>query len=614
MNASTRRSSLTALATAITLVFSTTRTTALAAGFDGSMPAVAKATSLHPGDTIKGTLSNTQPIHIVVALKLRNADRLDGLIAAHQTLTSEQFEALHAPTQSQAQTVADYLGRMGFQNVVIASNNMLVSADGTAYSTSAAFLTSFARVQTKEGRIAFANDSDAHIPTALQGSVLSVMGLQNVYQVHTFAQRIQPKGGAGTFAISGHNPVDFSPIYGGTGVKTAAGVKVGIITEGPLTQTISDLNVFTKNNSLPTVTTKIVGVVGPDTGGTTEWNLDSQDIVGMGGGQVGEIIFYEAATFTNQDLVADFNAVVKANTVKITNVSLGECETDAQGDGSAAATDQIFKAAVAQGQTFSVATGDSGANECGTGVPTPSWPADSPWVVAVGGTELDATQTTWNSETVWTGAGGAPSAFEPKPSWQNGFAPGTKRGVPDIAFDANPNSGALIYVDGGIQQWGGTSLAAPIFSGSWARVIAAIGTGVGFAAPLLYELPAPVFHDITIGNNGGEPAKVGYDFASGRGSIILASMVHDLGAPTPLVVNFTETSAGLIASFTDTSTDSGGTITSRTWNFGDGSSSTQTNPTHLFSSPGTYSVSELVTDSAGYLASKTIPVTIKTRK
>jgi pseudomonalisin len=613
MNATMLRSSpLTALAIAITLVLATSGTTALAAS---GMAAVASATSLRPDDAVTGTLSNAQPMHIVVALKLRNQDQLESLIAARKILTSDQFTSLHAPTQSQAQAVADYLGRMGFKNVVIASNNMLVSADGTAYGASAAFLTSFKRVRTREGRIAYANDTDAHIPAALQDSVLSVIGLQNVYTPHTFALRAQPKAGAGTFSDGPHKPVDFSPIYGGTGVKTAAGVKVGIITQGPLSQTISDLNTFTATNGLTTVKTEIVGGVGPDQGGTTEWNLDSQDIVGMAGGQVGEIIFYEMATFYNPDLVTDFNAIVKANVVKIINVSLGECETGAEDDGSAAAADAIFKVAVAQGQTFSVATGDAGAeNLCGGSIPLPSWPADSPWVVAVGGTTLDASTTTWNSETVWTGAGGAPSAFEPKPSWQNGFAPGTTRGVPDIAFDADPNSGSLIFVGGAIQKWGGTSLAAPIFSGSWSRVIATNGTGVGFAAPLLYQLPETAFHDITVGNNGGEQAKVGYDFASGRGSIILASMVHGVGAPSKLVANFTQTSAGLLASFIDKSTDPGATITSRAWSFGDGGSSMQTNPSHFFSAPGTYNVTESVTDSAGYLLAKTIPVTIGTRK
>ena len=203
MTASTLRpTSLTTLALAIALVLSSTGTTALAASVDSGMATVARATTLRPGDAISGPLSHAQPVHIVIALKLRNEDQLDSLIAARKALTSEQFASLHAPTQSQAQAVADYLTRSGFGNVVIASNNMLVSADGTANSAGAAFFTSFTRVRTREGRIAYANNSDAHIPTALQDSVLSVIGLQNVYQAHTFAQRKQPQAGAGTFAIS----------------------------------------------------------------------------------------------------------------------------------------------------------------------------------------------------------------------------------------------------------------------------------------------------------------------------------------------------------------------------------------------------------------------------
>ncbi|HEY8683605.1 MAG TPA: protease pro-enzyme activation domain-containing protein [Rhodanobacter sp.] len=584
----------------------------------GDMPAglgaaVTRTTMLHAGDVFAGVLPHTQPMHVVVALKLRNGDQLSSLIAAHQTLTPAQFSAQHAPTPMQAQAVAAYLIRMGYINVAISANRMLVSADGTAATAQAAFQTSFARVQTHDGRVAFANNSNAYIPTALQDSVLSVIGLQNVYKPHILAQRAQSSAGPRPLAIAGHNPTEFSPIYGGTGVPTAAGVTVGIITQGPLDQTIADLNTFTDNKHLARVTTQIVGAAGPDQGGTVEWNLDSQDAVGAAGGQVGKIIFYEMGSFENPALVTDFNTVVTANAAKIINVSLGECETGAVADGSAAAADQIFQAAVAQGQTFSVSTGDSGADECGNGGITPSWPADSPFVVSVGGTTLDASTTTWNSETVWSLGGGSPSTFEPKPSWQGALVPGTKRGLPDVAFDGDPNSGSSIVVYGGLQTWGGTSLSAPIFAGFWARVIAVRGTGIGFAAPLLYQLPSGDFHDITVGNNGGESARVGYDFASGRGSLIFNKAIQHLGTPSPLVVNFTASSSGLVARFTDTSTDSAGTIVSRAWNFGDGGTSTAPSASHIYSGAGTYNVTETVTDSAGYVIGKAIPVTVGRR-
>jgi len=498
---------------------------------------VARSTALRQGDVAVGTLSGTQPMHIVVALKLRNRPVLDAVVAAGRTIKPEQFNEVHAPTLDQAQAVAAYLARAGFSNVVIAPNHMLVSADGAAANARAAFLTSFSRIQTREGGVAFANDSDAFVPADLQ--VLSVIGLQTVNVAHSLAIGTQVIIGP---AVAGHNPLEFSAIYGATGQRTGAGVTVGIITVGDLTQTITDLNSFTANNGLPTVLTETVNTGGTsnDVSGIDEWNLDSQTIVGTSGGQVGKVIFYNTPSFQNTDLVADFNTAMTANAAKIINVSLGECETSAQNDGSAAAADQILAAAVAQGQTFAVATGDSGANECAPfpGI-KPSWPASSPYVVAVAGTTLNASATVWNGEVVWNNpghgaTGGSPSTFVSKPVWQNVLVPGTKRGVADVAFDASPYSGALVTYFGGIAEIGGTSLSAPIFSGLWARVIATKGTGVGFAAPLLYQLPATDFHDISFGNNNGETAGPGYDFASGRGSLILnRAMLHIPAAPAP---------------------------------------------------------------------------------
>ena len=137
-------------------------------------------------------------MHIEVALKLRNQAQLQSFIAtanaansteAQRTLTADQFNALHAPTQADAQTVADFLTNAGFQNVTIASNRMLVSANGTAAVAQAAFSTSFARVQTADGRVAFANNEDVNIPASLHGIVLSVLGLQTVHRPHLRAGR-----------------------------------------------------------------------------------------------------------------------------------------------------------------------------------------------------------------------------------------------------------------------------------------------------------------------------------------------------------------------------------------------------------------------------------------
>jgi xanthomonalisin len=594
---------------------------AAAATAHQALATLGHAPMLHKGESMVGPLSATQPLHIEVALKLRNqtqlhqflaAARSPSLLIAHRTMSPQQFVANHSPTLDQANAVAKYLRKAGFSNVQIAPNRLLVSADGSAQVATAAFGTQFAQVRDPHGRAAFMNTSDVHMPASLAGSVLSVIGLQNVHRPHTFIQHRQ--SGLSTQSVTGHNPRDFSAIYGGTGVGNAAGVTVGIITQGKITQTITDLNTFTSNNGLPTVTTQTINTNGTssDTSGLGEWNLDSQDIVGAAGGQVGKIIFYNIPTLSNANLTADINKIVSDNQAKIINVSLGECETSAQSDGSAAADDQAFQQATAQGQTFSVSSGDSGADECSDGGITPSNPASSPYVVAVGGTTLNTSGTSWTGETVWNGTGGSPSTFEPKPSWQNNVVSGSYRGVPDVAFDADPNSGALVIVNGSSEQIGGTSLAAPIFSGIWARMLAAKGTGLGFAAPLIYQLPSSDFHDVTSGSNGGESAHSGWDYTTGFGSMIIANVVNDLGGTTnvPPVASFGDSISGLTVSFTDSSTDSDGSIASRSWNFGDGGTSTATNPSHTYTAAGTYSVSLTVTDNDGATNTKTQSVTV----
>jgi len=589
---------------------------AMAAGSaSSSLVTLKHATVLARGDTVMGAVPEATRIPLVVELQIRDWDGVNRFIAnigkpgQPRIMSAAEWDAKHAPTQVQAQTVANYLTNMGYRNVVIAPNRLLVSADGSAATAQNAFMTSFAQVKTRDGRIAFVNTDDVRIPTLLQDKVLSVIGMQTAYQAHTFA-RMHPAV-AHTDGLVGHHPTEFSPIYGGSGQAVASGIVVGILTEGNLTQTRADLASFAEDEGLAAVTTQTIYTNGNsgDIKDTDEWDLDSQDIVGMAGGAVSRLIFYNIPTLEDTDITADFNTIEAANVAKIINVSIGLCETDANGDGSAAADDEIFEGAVAQGQTFSVAAGDTGANECPTegSAPTPSWPASSQYVIAAAGTNLTASTTTWSSETVWVDSGGSPSTFEPKPSWQDALVPGSKRGVPDVAFDGNPNSGAEIIFNGELAQGGGTSLSAPLFAGLWARVLQARGTGFGFAGPVVYALPAAAFHDITSGSNGAESAKVGYDFASGRGSMILSTVITDSAGlgKNPPVANFSFITNGLTGNFTDSSTDSGGSIASYAWSFGDGTTSTAADPSHFFPSAGTYSVKETVTNNVGTTDSKT---------
>ncbi|HET6913643.1 MAG TPA: protease pro-enzyme activation domain-containing protein [Rhodanobacteraceae bacterium] len=602
-------------------------------------PAVMHATRLAHGDAISGPLALSHPMHIVVSLKLRNEAQLQAFNAKpHAPMSSAQFVAAYSPTQAQAQAVADYLKANGFSNITIAPNRLLVSGDAPAANVQRAFQTTMVSVRTHDGRMAYANSGDVKLPAALANSVFSVLGLQTVHMMHTNHVIAKPHGvstNVGTYvtgSATGHNPTQFAAIYGGSGTTTGSAVSVGVITQGSMTNVKSDFSKFLSQNGLASIPLNVVTVNGggTDTSGDGEWDLDTQDIVGISGG-VKSIYLYDTPTLSDADLTADFNKAVTDNIVKVINVSIGGCETSAE-SGGVAEDDNIFQQAVAQGQTFSISTGDSGADECGDGGITPSWPANSQYVVAVSGTELFTSGTTWGGETVWNelasnegATGGSPSTYEPQPSWQNGVgqnAGNSHRGLGDIAFDGDPNSGAIVIVDGANQQIGGTSLASPLFVGTWARVLA-INPSIGFAAPKIYSDAASNyaadFHDVTSGNNSGETAATGWDYPTGFGSVNIANFVSHVtgggggggtGGGTPSA-NFSFTTSGLTANFTDSSTDSGGTIGSHSWTFGDGGTSTATNPTHTYAAAGTYSVTETVTDSSdGQQSSKTESVTV----
>jgi subtilase family serine protease len=516
-------------------------------------PAVSHATALSRGDMLRGALPLSHPVHVAVVLNLRNEAQLQAFNARpHKPMSQSQLAANHLPTQAQAQAVANFLKASGFTDVKVSANRMIVNATGPAAVASRAFNTSFAQVRTHDGRIAYANTTDAHVPNALRGIVRSVLGLQTVHKAQFYAVKAATTGG-----IGGHNPLEFADIYGASGLNPATSVDVAVWGWGAMDQTITDLNTYTSNNGLDPVTTNVVCVdyngIDFDTGaglggfsttdptcntydmGSVEWDMDSQTIVAMSGG-VKSLTFFSSSPGGYNTTVADtLNEIITPTQgeplAQVINASFGECERaqDANqgGDGSAQAEDELFQLGIAQGQTFVVSTGDYGADECGDGgLDSASYPASSPYVVAVAGTTLNASATTYSRETEWIGSGGSPSSFEFAPDWQTDLTYGTYAGArgPDVAFDANPNTGAIYYNYGELVQVGGTSLSAPIFTGAWARLIANGAVDPMTAAgSQLYAMPTSFFHDITGGNNRGYITRRGWDWASGRGSLDLSN-------------------------------------------------------------------------------------------
>jgi hypothetical protein len=87
--------------------------------------------------------------------------------------------------------------------------------------------------------------------------------------------------------------------------------------------------------------------------------------------------------------------------------------------------------------------------------------------------------------------------------------------VPDVAANADPNTGYNIVLDGQAEPVGGTSAVAPLYAG----LFAAFGKQLGFVTPKLWQNEG-AFNDISVGNNGTYHAQVGPDACTGLGSPI----------------------------------------------------------------------------------------------
>jgi pseudomonalisin len=499
-------------------------------------------TRAHPvrGATFRGLLSDDELLDIAVVLRVRDPEGLGALVRALSTpgspafrrwLDPDRVRAAYAPTNAQAQRVVAWLTRAGFSAVQLEPGGMRVSATGSARVIRSALATELAHF-TRDGRDGIANTADVQVPAELGDAVLAVLGLQTLDGMHALNRRADASLGPLFTGVQGLSPVAFPIAYDAAGLPTASTVSVGILAEGDLTQTLADLSQFESGHGLPAISPVVVrvGRGSHDTSNTNEWDIDSQNIQAMAGGNVAQLVFYDAHSLSDSDINLALGQAVTDDTVAVLNVSLGECESVAVSDGSMAANDQLFAMAVAQGQTISVASGDFGAQECGNPPGTAagaSYPASSPYVIAVGGTTLSTNGSGgYVGETVWGLAGGSPSLYESAPAWQSGIATGGFRAVPDVAFDGDPNSGSIVIVNGQPAQYGGTSLASPIFVGAWARIQTANGAALGFPAAWIYArgaLGTPAFHDVLIGSNGFG-AGPGWDFASGWGSFDVAAV------------------------------------------------------------------------------------------
>ncbi len=533
-----------------------------------------------------GALSSSKSVTVRLGLQLHNIDALKSLIASGQTISPGTFNAQYAPTASDVQAVTSYLQSKGLTSVIVEPNNIIVSATGTAAQISAAFDTKLHSF-TQNGVTVFANTTPAFVPSSLGKIVVAVMGLNNaqtfkatpkkgttqpaptpaptpaaqpetpcdVYSLDIVglpSPQPEPSGVSNTIGcLRNYTPADYWRAYGAMNAAAATGVNVAIMAEGSVSQSVADLRTNEQGDGLQQVpvVVKQVGVASTDTSGDDEWTLDMTASSGMARA-VKTIYLYDTTSLTDSDIALEFNHWVTDDVAKVGNASFGGCEFSPYLDGSMLVDDEILLQGAAQGQTMFASSGDTGSfcsvgnpNGVPAGLPLVEYPAASPYTVAVGGTTLASMNDgSYQGEAGWNAGGGGVSQFEYSPVWQQSVQPADAtgvagfRGVPDIAMDADLQTGMVLYVSGtGWTTIGGTSLASPLAAGVWARMLQVHPT-LGFAAPQLYKeytsntagsissvqpatRPVGGFHDVLIGANGLFTALPGYDYITGLGSL-----------------------------------------------------------------------------------------------
>jgi subtilase family serine protease len=299
--------------------------------------------------------------------------------------------------------------------------------------------------------------------------------------------------------------------------------------------------------------------------GSVEVTLDIDMLLALAP-NLKNVLVYEGDLNNDSAVLDTYQQIATDNLAQIVSTSWGTAEQSTPSfKAFATAEDTIFQQMATQGQTIFDASGDDGAFDSGIpGTLAVDDPAGHPSVTAVGGTTLTTNSDgTYKSEAVWQGlatvaalaqngggSGGGVSVIWPIPSWQSPVTTVTSkafRNVPDVALNADPNTGYDIYSQaiGGWTPTGGTSAAAPL----WAAFTALINEQrslsgqqpVGFFNPTIYSQAlattpannyATLFNDVTTGNNLFYAAGVGYDNATGWGSFKGAAWLSAVGGGT----------------------------------------------------------------------------------
>ena len=518
----------------------------------------------------------------------------------HKWLTPTQFGVQFGASDQDLQLITGWLQTHGFQINRVSNGRTVIEFSGMESQVEQAFHTQIHRYAIASGEQHWANATDPRVPAALLPAVAGVWSLhdfrkQPKTRILKSQISIPAKGSSPLLTFQGQHalmPGDLATIYNlnplySQGIN-GQGSTIAVVARSSFYT--PDLYDFHTLAGIPGVNLNVI-TDGPGPG-IFDQNEEAEALLDTTwssaiapNAQINFVVSASTNTTDGVDLSELY--IVDNNAGDVMTESFGSCEGFAT-QAEAQALSALAEQAAAEGITYMVSSGDSGAEGCvrpssssaGGAQVSVNVLASPPYVVAVGGTmfnDVSNSSAYWNSTNnpnnlssaksyipenvwnesclgncgLWAGGGGA-STFFPKPNWQfgvSGIPNDGHRDLPDVSLTAAGHDPYLLCFEGSCEQnpsylvgIGGTSASAPSFAGIMGLVVQLYGRQ-GLANYILYRLAASetlsqcngskttglpastcIFNDVTVGNNA-VPGEAGFGTAA---ALYQAGIGYDL--------------------------------------------------------------------------------------
>lgn len=468
-------------------------------------------------------ISTPDPGEILeVTIMLRPKKKLPSDVKEGKIMSRKNYEENYAASKKDADMVESFAHEHGLTTVDVSLPRRSVILKGTLSEFEDAFNTSLKKVNNFRSP-----EAEVMVPESLSNIITGVFGLDNHPIARPMFKVAKKNGKIVSHAASPKSfyPNELATIYGFPTMVTGKGECIGIIELGGGFRK-KDITNYFKSLGMTAPAVKAISVDGAKNSPTTADGADGEvmldiEVAGSIANQAA-IAVYFAPNSDKGFLDAITTAIHDTNNKpSVISISWGAAEVN----WTTQALDnfnEAFKTAAALGVSICVAAGDSGSSDGETdGKVHVDFPSSSPYALACGGTNLQVNKNKITSETVWNNSadsatGGGVSSHFPLADYQlKAKVPleiGTKfkgRGLPDVAANADPNTGYNVLVDGQQLVIGGTSAVAPLMAGLIALFNEKYKKPVGFIHPQIYANPG-LCRDIKKGNNKTTKSKTGY--------------------------------------------------------------------------------------------------------